>query len=91
MCKDCTKDREPCVINDNYNSKVFCTWKRHSILFFLALGILVFLTNLGTEIERLTIFGFNYLYSAFANNAIFLNDIISIKLMVNTFFRTFPD
>ena len=39
-----------------------------AFLFFLALEILFFLTKSKQEIERMTIFDFNYLYSAYADD-----------------------
>ena len=42
------------------------------------------------EIEGMTIFGYNYLYYAYANDTtLFFKDIISVKHMVDTFHLLF--
>ena len=63
-------------------------------LFILALEILFILIKSKPEIEGMTIFAYNYLYSAYADDTtFFLKDIISVKHIVDTFhfFRTFQD
>ena len=60
----------------------------------LALEILFFLIKLKPKIKRIEIFDHKYLYSAYADDTIFLlKDIISLKHMVDTFsfFLTFQD
>ena len=59
-------------------------------LFILALEILFILIKSKPEIEGMTIFDYNYLYSAYADDAtFFLKDIISVKHMIDiSFFRT---
>ena len=76
-----------------YNYKIFSTWERSSsrwpnfnFLFVLALEILFILIKSKPEIEGMTIFDYNYLYSAYADDTtFFLKDIISVKHMVDTF------
>ena len=65
-----------------------------SVFFFiLPLEILFILIKSKPEIEEMTYFDYNYLYSAYADDTIFfLKDIISVKHMVDTsFFRTFQN
>ena len=66
-----------------------------AFLFVLALEILFILIKSKPEIEGMTIFDYNYLYSAYADDTtFFLKDIISVKHMVDTFlffFCTFQD
>ena len=55
-------------------------------MFVLSLEVLFILIKLKPQIEGMTIFDYNYLYSAYANNTtFFLKDIISIKYMGETF------
>ena len=55
-------------------------------MFVLSLEVLFILIKLKPQIEGMTIFDYNYLYSAYANNTtFFLKDIISIKYMDGTF------
>ena len=57
-----------------------------AFLFILAIEILLILSKLKSEIEGMTIFDYNYLYSAYADDTtFFLKDIISVKHMVDTF------
>ena len=56
------------------------------ISFILALEILFILIKSKPEIEGMTIFDYNYLYSAYADDTtFFLKDIISVKHMVDIF------
>ena len=60
----------------------------------LALEVLFILIKSKHDIEGMTIFDYNYLYSVYADDTtFFLKDIISIKDMIDTidFCRTFPD
>ena len=58
-----------------------------AVVFVLALTILFILIKLKSEIEGMTIFDYNYLYSAYADDTtFFLKDIISVKHIVNTFY-----
>ena len=91
------------VINSGTTTKYFSYWKGarqgdpvSAFLFVLALEVLFILIKLKPEIEGMTIFEYNYLYSAYADDAtFFLKYIISIKHMVDTFdfffLGTFPD
>ena len=55
-------------------------------MFILALEILFILIKSKLEIEGMTIFDYNYLYSAYGDvTTFFLKDIISVKHMVDTF------
>ena len=59
-------------------------------LFSLALKILFILIKSKPEIEGMTVFDYNYLYSAYADGTVFfLKDIISVKYMVDTFLLFF--
>ena len=59
-----------------------------AFLFVLASEVLFILIKLRPEIEEMTIFDYNCLYSAYADDrTFFLKDIISIKHMVDTFER----
>ena len=67
-------------------------WERSSsnpisaFLFILALEILFILIKSKPEIKGMTIFNYNYLYSAYADDTtFFLKDIISVKHMVDIF------
>ena len=56
------------------------------LLFVLALEVLFILIKFKPKIEGKTIFDYNYLYSAYADDTtFFLKDIISIKHIVDTF------
>ena len=87
------RDQESCVINGGTTTKYFSLGRRawqddpvSAFLFILALEILFILTKSKPEIEGLTIFNYNYIYSAYADDTtFFLKDIISAKHMVNTF------
>ena len=95
------RDQESCVINGGTTTKYFPLGKGarqvHPIsafLFVLPLEILFILIKSKPEIEGMTIFDYNYFYSAYANDTtFFLKDIISVKHMVDTshFFCTFQD
>ena len=57
-----------------------------AFLFVLALEMLFILIKSKPEIERMTIFEYSYLYSAYADDTtFFLKDIISVKHMADTF------
>ena len=62
-------------------------------LFISALEILFILLTSKPEIEGMTIFDYyNYLYNAYADDTkSFLEDIIFIKNIVDTFFRIISD
>ena len=92
------RDQESCVINGGTTTKCFLlrSGARQGdpisiFLFILALEILFILIKLKPEIEGMTIFDYNYLYSAYADDTtFFLKDIIS-WLTRFIFFRTFQD
>ena len=87
------RDQESCVINGGTTTKYFSLGRGacqddpiSAFLFILAIEILLILIKLKSEIEGMTIFDYNYLYSAYADDTtIFLKDIISVKHMVDTF------
>ena len=95
------RDQESCVVNGSTTTKYFSLGRGahqgdpiSAFLFVLALEVLFILIKSKSEIEGMTIFDYNYLYSAYADDTtFFLKDIISTKYMVDTFdfFRTFPD
>ena len=85
--KSSLRDQEPCVINGGTTTKYF-SFERgarqgdpiSAFLFVLALEDLFILIKSKPEIEGMTIFDFNYLYSAYADDITFmLKYIISIK------------
>ena len=79
------RDQESCVINGGATTKCFLlrSGARQGdpisiFLFILALEILFILIKLKPEIEGMTIFDYNYLYSVYADDTtFFLKDIIS--------------
>ena len=87
------RDQESCVINGGTTTKYFSlgTGARQgdpisAFLFVLALEVLFILIKSKSEIEGMTIFDYNYLYSAYADDTtFFLKDIISLEHMVDTF------
>ena len=87
--------QESCVINGGTTARNFSLVgaARHgdpisAFLFVLASEVLFILIKLRPEIEEMTIFDYNCLYSAYADDrTFFLKDIISIKHMVDTFER----
>ena len=87
------RDQESCVINGGTTTKYFSLRRGarqgdsvQAFLFILALEILFTLIKWKREIEEKTIFYYNYLHSAYANDrTFFLKDIISVKHMVDTF------
>ena len=87
------RDQESCVINGGTTTKYFSLERGarqgdpiSAFLFVLALEVLFILIKSKSEIEGMTIFDYNYLYSAYADDTtFFLKDIISIKHMVDTF------
>ena len=87
--------QESCVINGGTTARYFSLVgaARHgdpisAFLFVLASEVLFILIKLRPEIEEMTIFDYNCLYSAYADDrTFFLKDIISIKHMVDTFER----
>ena len=69
------RDQELCVINNGTNTKYFSFGRGthqgspiSDFLFVLALEIIFLLTKLKHEIEGITIFNHNYLYSAYADD-----------------------
>ena len=57
-----------------YNYKIFFTWRYY---LEIALEILFILMKSKSEIEGMTIFNYNYLYSAYADDTtFFLKDIV---------------
>ena len=87
--------QESCVTNGGTTARYFSLVgaARHgdpisAFLFVLASEVLFILIKLRPEIEEMTIFDYNCLYSAYADDrTFFLKDIISIKHMVDTFER----
>ena len=87
------RDQESCVINGGTTTKYFSLERGarqgdpiSAFLFVLALEVLFILIKSKSEIEGMTIFDYNYLYSAYADDTtFFLKNIISIKHMVDTF------
>ena len=88
------RDQESCVINEGVTTIYFSLGRGacegdpiSAFLSILALDILFFLKKLKHEIEGMTIFDYNYLHSAYADDTtFFLKDIISVKHVVVTFF-----
>ena len=80
------RDQESCVINGGTTTKYFSLgWGARqgdpisAFLFVLALEILFILIKSKPEIEGMTIFDYNYLHSAYADDTtFFLTDIISV-------------
>ena len=87
------RDQELCVNNGGATTKYFSLGGGarqgnpiSAFLFALALEVLFILIKLKLEIEGMTIFDYNYLYSAYAvDTTFFLKDIISLKDMVDIF------
>ena len=87
------RDKEACVINGSSTTKYFSLGRGacqgdpiSAFLFFLALGILFILIKSKLEIEEISIFDYDYFYSANAGDTtVFLKHIISVKHMVDTF------
>ena len=87
------RDQESRVINGGTTTKYFSLGKGthqgdpiSAFLFVLALEVLFILIKSKSEIERMTIFDYNYLYSAYADDTtFFLKHIIFIEHMVDTF------
>ena len=103
MGKNFTKRSGALCYQRWYNYKIFFAWRGarqgdpiSAFLFILALEILFILIKSKPEIGGMTIFDYNYLYSAYADDTTFsLKDIISVKHMVDNFlfffFRIFQD
>ena len=91
--KTLLKDQETCVINDGTTTKYFSLGRGArkgnpipAFLFILALEILFILIKSKREIDGMTIFNYDYLSSAYADDkSFFLKDIISVKHMIDTF------
>ena len=87
------RDLESCVINGGKTTKYFSLGRGAcqsdpilAFLFILALEILFILIKSKPGIAGITIFDYNYLYSAYTDDTtFFLKDIISLKHMVDTF------
>ena len=87
------RDQESCVINGGTTTKYFSLGRGarqgdpiSAFLFISALEILFILIKSNHEIEGMTIFDYNCLYSAYVDDTIcFLKYIISVKDMVDTF------
>ena len=88
------RNQESCFLNGGTNTKYFLLGRGtrqgdpiSAYLFVLALEILFQLIKSKPEIKGLTIFDHCYLYSAYADDTtFFLQDIISIKHMVDVFY-----
>ena len=87
------RDQESCVVNGSTTTKYFSLGRGahqgdpiSAFLFVLALEVLFILIKSKSEIEGMTIFDYNYLYSAYADDTtFFLKDIVSVKHIVDTF------
>ena len=87
------RDQKSCVIKGGANKKYFSLGRGarqgdavSAFLSILTLEILFILIKSKPEIEGMTNFSYNYLYSAYANDiTFFLKVIISAKHMVDTF------
>ena len=99
--KTLLRDQDSCVINGGTTTKYFSLGRGArqgdpilAFLFISALEILFIPIKSKPDIEGMTIFDYNYLYSAYTyDTTFFLKDIISVKHMVDNFhfFRTFQD
>ena len=86
------RDQESCIINGGTTTKYFPLGRGacqgdpiSAFLFILALEIFILIKS-KPEIEGMTIFHYNYLYSAYVDDTtFFMKDIISVKHMVETF------
>ena len=87
------RDQMSCLINSGATTKYFSLGRGarqgepiSGFLFVSALEVFFILIKSKPEIEGMTIFDYNYLYSVYADGkTFFLKDIISRKHMVDTF------
>ena len=85
--------QQSCVINGNFTTRYFNLEKGarqgdpiSAYLFILALEVLFELIKNNDDIRGITIFNHAFLYTAFADNStFFLNDLLSVNHLIDTF------